>query len=658
MKQLEREWLETDGLGGFASGTISGRRTRRYHALLLATDPDTNLRYVLVNGIEAYLFHGRSVSALSSQRYLPNVIHPHGSRLIQDFQSGPWPTWTYVLEDQIQLRQEIFVPKGSTAVVMSWTLLTPVKDRITLTVRPLISGRNYHSLHQANPNFRFGHVGDGQQLTWSPYPGVPSITAMTNGGFNEEPLWYRQFYYTAEAQRGLDACEDLASPGTFRFDLDQSPAYCIFTAGGPNSLNSNGKSAAEVTSLLARSERTRRLQFSTKLHRAADQFLIQSGDRDTIIAGYPWFTDWGRDTFISIRGLCLATGRLELAASILKAWARTINRGMVPNRFPDGSQSPEYNSVDATLWFVIAIHDYFNVMKAASLRVDREERSLLESAILTVIEAFHEGTRYNIQADKDGLLKCGEPGVQLTWMDAKVGDWVVTPRIGKPVEIQALWINALAIASDFEPKWQMLFAKALGSFQSRFWNEDISALYDVIDVDHVAGKVDASIRPNQIFAVGGLPLELLPAIQSRMVVQCVEEQLLTPMGLRTLSPSSPDYHPYYQGGQLERDGAYHQGTVWPWLIGGFVEAWLRTNGNTPENKQIARTRFIQPLLDHLDDAGLNHISEIADAEPTTIDGQTRQLLHGCPFQAWSLGELIRLLEGPLSIETREDVSLH
>jgi len=643
MKNTNREWLETDGLGGFASGTISGRRTRRYHALLLSAVAAENTRYVLVNGAEVQVQSVAGTSALSSQRFLPNVIHPHGDRLIQAFQTDPWPTWDFRLEDGTRIRQEFFVPRGSSAVVLKWSLPEPVKTPVTLSLRLLMSGRNYHALHHANNDFRFEHQGNSRRLQWNPYPGVPGIIAMTNGAYTSDPIWYRQFYYTLEAERGLDSAEDLASPGVFRFELQAAPALCILTASDAGTLTGDELETTEkLVDRLEKDERTRRQTFSTPLHRAAEQFLIQSGTRATIVAGYPWFTDWGRDTFIALRGLCLATGHLEHAGKILRDWSETVSEGMLPNRFPDDKSQPEYNSVDASLWFIIAVHDYLAALQASGLIAPSAEVRQLQLATSQILEGYSQGTRFGIRADADGLLSAGETGVQLTWMDAKVDSWVVTPRIGKPVEIQALWINALSIASQFDHHWQARFQQARTSFQKRFWNASRNCLYDVVDADHQPGQMDGKIRPNQILAVGGLPLTLLERDQAARVVKTVEDQLLTPVGLRTLSPDDPDYHPHYCGDVRARDAAYHQGTVWPWLMGPFMDAWLRVNGSSSENRDAARVRFVQPLREHLQEAGLGHVSEILDAEPTDTARGMQQLPRGCPFQAWSLGELLRM----------------
>lgn len=630
-----QEWLEADGLGGFASGSVVGPRTRRYHALLLTSEHGPAGRRTLVNGLDAFVTTSAGEFALSSQQYQPGVIAPDGAGNIESFSAEPWPRWVFALSDGTLVSQEIFVPKGLQATVVLWRLLT-AKPGVTLRARPFLSGRDYHSTHHENGAFRFDAEIRGEQVTWSPYAGVPSIHAFANATYAHEPHWYRNFLYAEERARGLDDTEDLGSPGVFTWNLSagDGEAVCIFAHDSAvAALKAEPQPATATVAALVQREQRRRAAFPTPLHRAADAYLVHRGAERTIVAGYPWFTDWGRDTFIALRGLCLATGRLDDARGILLSWAGAISEGMVPNRFPDSGESPEFNSVDASLWFIVAAHEFINAAAAPAA-----ERELLQRAIEAILEGYSRGTRHRIRATDDGLLAAGEPGVQLTWMDAKVGDWVVTPRIGKPVEIQALWLNALWIGAQFSAaRWQPLLARGLASFRERFWNENLGCLYDVIDVDHEAGRVDAAIRPNQIYAVGGLPLALLDGGRAKQVVACVERHLLTPLGLRSLSPDDPAYRPRYEGGVRERDGAYHQGTVWPFLLGAFVEAWLRVNAPGRVARDEARRRFLTPLLAHLEDAGVGHISEIAD-------GAAPHTPRGCPWQAWSLGELLRVTQ--------------
>ena len=635
------EWLEADGQGGFASGMASGIRTRRYHALLLAAMRPPTDRIVLVNGFDAWVNTPAGSFALSSQRYQPDTVHPDGAQRIIAFGPEPWPRWTFELEDGTQIEQEIFIRHGTPLVVLSWRLVES-RNGITLSLRPFLSGRDYHSLHHENPSFRFEPERRDDRMIWRPYEGVPGIIAFTNGDYLHQPDWYRNFLYEEERARGLDDTEDLASPGIFRWDLSRGEAILIFAVEGKEqgALPSGVPWDAALKALRS-DEKQRRDRFPSRLHRAADAYLVQRGKGRTIVAGYPWFTDWGRDTFISLRGLCLATGRLEEAREILLEWSGAVSEGMLPNLFPDRGTMPEFNSVDASLWYVIAVHDFLEAMESAKRTVSSADRKRLNEAAEAILSGYAKGTRYGIRLDEDGLLAAGVPGVQLTWMDAKVGDWVVTPRIGKPVEVEALWLNALWIGSRFAKRWEPVFKRGRESFRTRFWNEAAGYLYDVIDCDHRPGVTDSALRPNQIFAVGGLPLALLDGDQARRVVEAVEARLWTPLGLRSLAPGEPGYTPHYEGGVRERDGAYHQGTVWPWLLGPFVEAWVRVEGNTPQAKHEARVCFLEPLLQHLDEAGLGHISEIADGDPPHSP-------RGCPFQAWSVGEALRLSLGVLA----------
>jgi predicted glycogen debranching enzyme len=617
----EREWLETDGMGGFATGPVRGGRTRRYHALLVADAGGQ--RFVLVNGLEVQVQTPGGTWPLSTQVYADGVVHPDGSRFLEAFIVDPWPIWRYRLPDGTVLGHELFMRHGQAQTFLSWRLIEG--GPATLKVRPLLSGRDYHALHRENDTFRFEPEQDRGRLRFQPYEGVPPVVIGGNGVWRQDPIWYRKFHYAEEERRGLDALEDLASPGELTFDL-ASEATLI--------LGMEGEDRPEARLAYARGfESERRRAFRSPLHRAADAYLVERPGGRTIIAGYPWFTDWGRDTFIGLRGLCLSSGRYAEAQAILLRWADTVRGGMIPNRFPDAGP-PEYNSVDAALWFVVAVHELVRLSPPPPA-----ERARLLEAVEAILTGYAVGAGHDIVAGSDGLLAAGEPGVQLTWMDAKVGDWVVTPRIGKPVEIQALWLNALWVGSRLRlpssARWLELHVRGRTSFESRFWNPQRKCLFDVVDADHVPGKIDPSFRPNQIFAVGGLPLPLLEGARARAVVDAVEVSLLTPLGLRSLAPGEPGYRPTYDGTPADRDGAYHQGTVWPWLMGPFVEAWLRVRGDTPIARKEAQRRFLHPLRAHLREYGVGHISEVASAEPPYRPG-------GCPFQAWSVGELLRI----------------
>jgi len=588
--------------------------------LLAATVPPTG-RFVLVNGFEAWLEADGRTIPLTSQEYLPGAVFPDPASRIAAFAIEPWPSWTLALPDGRRLEHGVFVAPGRAAVQLYWRLRGG--GGAMLAVRPLVSGRDYHALHHENPAFRFAAETSGRRIAWHPYPGVPGIVAYSNGTYTHQPDWYRSFLYAEERARGLDHTEDLASPGVFRWDLGEGEATWILAA--------EGHEPAEDLATLRAAETKRRASLRAPLERAAESYLVRRGQGKTIVAGYPWFTDWGRDTFIALRGLCLATGRLDDAGAILLEWAGAVSDGMLPNRFPDRGDTPEYNAVDAALWYVVAVHAFLQAAGGIAAR----DRRRLTDAVSAILTGHARGTRYGIHVDDDGLLAAGEPGVQLTWMDAKVGDWVVTPRIGKPVEVQALWVNALRIGAGFEPRWTELATRAEAAFAVRFWDETRGVLHDVVDVDHRPGVVDRRMRPNQIFAVGGLPFALLAGERARRVVDAVEARLLTPLGLRSLAPDEPGYTPHYAGGVRERDAAYHQGTVWPWLMGAFVEAWVRVRGSTAAAKAEARARFLVPLLAHLDAAGLGHLPEVADGDPPHAPG-------GCPFQAWSVAEALRL----------------
>ena len=614
---LAAEWLEPDGRGGFASGTTGLVRTRRYHALLLAqTDAG---RFVLVNGIEAWAETPNGRFAISSQAYLPGVTYPDGASHLTAFTDEPWPSWHFNLPDGTVMTQEVFTTRGTAETVLRWTADRPVK----LQVRPLLSGRDYHALHHENPAFDFTTHHAGDALAWRPYPGVPTVTARGSYTWLDDPAWYRRFTYAKEVERGMDDGEDLASPGLFTFDLSTGagPAVLILRAGEP------GVDAPSVLEARQRHHRTRAALGAWDL--AADAYLATTHTGETVIAGYPWFTDWGRDTFIAMRGLLIARGRLEEAGAILRAWAGHVSEGMLPNRFPEGGAPPEYNAADASLWFIIAVYE---------LIAAGGDPAGLQGAASAILEGYTAGTRFGIGMDPaDGLLRAGVAGVQLTWMDAKIGERVITPRIGKPVELQALWVNALAIGGQWPKgdRWMGAALRARESVVALFPDRATGGLIDVLDADGVPGARDRRVRPNQVIAAGGLPIPVLTPRLVAGVVALAERDLLTPLGLRTLAPGDPDYRGRYAGGPVARDEAYHQGTAWPWLLGPFVAAWLAARGNTTEARAEGRTRFLPPLHEHLRTAGLGHVSEVVDGDAPHRPG-------GCPFQAWSLGELIRI----------------
>lgn len=637
---MSGEWLETDGCGGFASGRADGVRTRRYHALLLAATTPPTGRTVLVNGVDAFVEYRGERLALSSQRFTPDVTSPDGAGRITSFSSTPWPTWTFSLPDGVQIQHELVLQHGSPTVALSWRVIG-ASNPIRLIVRPFLSGRDTHATHHENDAFAFTPKVEGELLVWQPYPGTPTVAALSNGRYTHDPLWYRGFQYDDERERGLDYAEDLAAPGELSFELGAGPALLILSAADITASTRAG-SALRAWNALVQSEGARRRAFPTALHRAADHYVVARGSGKTIVAGYPWFSDWGRDTFIALRGLCIAGGRHADARDILLEWSTHVSRGMLPNYFPEGAQEAEYNSVDASLWYVVAVHELLAATTGTMVVTAEQQRTMLD-AMDAIVSGYAGGTRFGIRADDDGLLAAGAPGFQLTWMDARVDGREITARIGKPVEIQALWINALRIAGERDRKWTAIAEHATRSFLSRFWNEEGGFLYDVVDVDHVPGSVDGALRPNQIFAVGGLPHSLLDADRARRVVDLMESTLLTPAGLRSLSPDSGGFVSHYLGDARSRDGAYHQGTVWAWLLGPFIEAWVRVRGDGDDARREARTKYLQPLLEHYAPSVPDQLSEIADAEAPYTP-------RGCPFQAWSVGEALRIDQSVLRID--------
>jgi predicted glycogen debranching enzyme len=633
---LDAEWLEADGLGGFASGTVAGWRTRRYHGLLTPAIEVPSRRAVLVDGFDAWLERDGVRVPLSAQHYNPNVTSPDGHQRLVAFEYTPWPKWTWRLEDGLEVTQEVVVPHERPAVVVRWSAAGR-KKASRIIVRPFLSGRDSHALHHENAGLAWDADVQGQQVRWRPYQSLPVILSLANASYTHQPTWYRNFLLAEERNRGFDHAIDLFAPGEFTWDLSRGDGLWVLMAEGAEGHLAPGRKAAKTLGAqLIEAEGDRRAALGGPLDRAGDAYIVRRGNGKSIIAGYPWFTDWGRDTFVALRGLCIATGRLEDARAILVEWAGLVSGGMIPNRLGEKATEPEFNAVDSSLWYIVAVSEYLQAMAAGRQRVPASERRRLEQTVQAILSSYAAGTRFGIRMAANGLLDAGVPGVQLTWMDAKIGDRVITPRIGKPVEVQALWINALQIGaslSDSE-EWARHAGRATAAFRDAFWNP-AGYLDDVADADGHPGVNDTAFRPNQIFAVGGLPLPVLDLAHGRQIVDAVEARLWTPMGLRSLAPGDPAYRAHYEGGPVERDNAYHQGTAWPWLAGPFVEAWVRVRGDTQEAREEARRRFFEPLLGQLRRVGLGHLTEIADAEPPFTP-------RGCPFQAWSMGELLRL----------------
>lgn len=640
------EWLEVDGFGGFASGTVEGERTRRYHALLLGALQPPARRLVLVNGLEAWLEWQEPTEREPSRRWLTRqcyrgeVTHPAPEAGVESvgFDQWPWPSWVLGL-GAVRVRHECFVSSLSGETVMTWLVEEgglPAGTR--LNIRPLVSGRDFHSLQRHNSVFDFGHRAVRGNVCFQPYGSDTAFSALSSGEFTASPDWYRDFLYCTEFARGLDYLEDLATPGIFSFPLSEAGAMASLVLRTGASINVD---TPHYVAMLRQAElRQRRgpkrglLPAVRQRERAADAYVAARGRGATLLAGYPWFGDWGRDTFISLRGLAIARERYASAASILREWAGWVSQGMLPNRFPDDGGGAEYNSVDAALWFVVAAYElllaYGDMAEVAAVRAE------LETAIDSIVSGYRVGSRHGIACDGDGFLRAGAPGTQLTWMDARINGVPVTPRAGKPVEIQALWFNALSIADALElPSANEELTERLRGRFAEVFARPHGGLYDVADTDHVIGQHDAAIRPNQLLAVGGLPFPLIQGDLAKRVVQEVEQRLLTPWGLRTLAPEEPAYCPRFEGGPAERDRAYHQGTVWPWLIGPFVDAWLNVHGDSPGTRKMVERDFLASLQDYVQGRGLGHLPEVFDGDAPHRPG-------GCFAQAWSLAELIRI----------------
>ena len=634
-RALNLEWLETNGRGGFASGTVAGANVRRYHALLLVARRPPVDRVVLVNHLEESVEVGGQSFPLSTNLY-NGAVHPEGYRYCDGFSAVPWPTWRYAAHG-IRLERELLCPDGRDMVVVRWRLLGDAPSAVTLRIRPMLSGRDFHALHQENAGlFNQATIHEGR-VRWQPYDALPAVQAFHNGQYHHGPDWYRHIHYRVERERGLDDTEDWWSPGECVFTLTPgSAAELLFTTEPLES--------ADVTQVVE-GERRKRAEclasvppedlLTQKLWTASRAYLVQRGDRQTVIAGYPWFADWGRDTFLSLPGLCLVTGRYDVARQVIEAFASHVSQGMVPNRFPDMGERPEYNTIDASLWFIHAVDRYLHY----SQDIDGVRR-IAWPAIKQIVDGYHQNTRFGIRMDDDGMISGGTEGVQLTWMDVKIGDWVVTPRHGKPVEVQALWVRALAVAaalaarfdeSEYAAQCRQDRARATESFRARFWYRTGGYLFDVVDGPF---GDDASLRPNQIYALA-LDDQLVTEAQAKQILPLVKERLLTPMGLRTLAPEDIRFCASYEGGVLERDSAYHQGTVWPFLLGPFVAAWVKTYGDHPTVRRDARM-FLDGVLQHLDDACLGQVSEI-------FDGQQPHRARGCVAQAWSVAEPLRAL---------------
>ena len=629
-----REWLVTNGLGGYALGTVAGLLTRRYHGLLVAATSPPAGRTLLVPKIdEAVSYAGRD-HALAVNRWADGTIDPSGHTLIESFAlDGTAPVWRFACADAL-VEKRIWMGYGANVTFVRY-LVERASAPITLTLKVFVDGRDHHGSSRASgAPALLEPIEDGLRFRLT--HGAPGGSVVAGGvSWRPDGTWYYGFDLARERERGLDARDDhvCAAIGTARLDAGASITVELRAADEVRAAEHDAWSAFESRerglvagwrSSLGDVGQSQQ-QWVERLVLAADQFIVKRGDGDTVIAGYPWFADWGRDTMISLPGLALATGRPDVARSVLRTFARFVDGGMIPNRFPDAGEAPEYNTVDATLWYVIAVE-----------RVARETADAgFAEEMLPVVEAIIDrhvsGTRHGIKCDdRDGLLNAGEHGVQLTWMDAKVGDRVVTPRMGKAVEVNALWANALAAASRMaaqartpRDRFDALCAKARVGF-ARFWRDDLGYCCDVVDGPD---GDDRSLRPNQLFAVS-LGEPLLDEQKMRAIVDVCGRALLTSYGLRTLSADDPRYAGRYEGDPAARDGAYHEGTVWAWLLGPYALAHHRTHGDA-----AAALALLAPLGDALYGYGLGTVGEIFDGDPPHAP-------RGCVSQAWSVAQTL------------------
>lgn len=646
------EWLETNGLGGFASGTAAGLNTRRYHSLLTAALNPPAGRAVLINKLEETIVIDGASFALGVNRF-PGAVAPQGHLLLHEFRLDPLPRWIYRIGG-VFFEKLVFMVHGQNAAAVRYRWLDarlrvlPI-DKLppaAIRVRPFVSFRDYHALSKNNAYLDATCRVRRNALQFKPYEPLPVVTIMHDDcEFDASPGWYFNFEYEQERRRGLDYQDDLFTYGELVRPQARQDTCFLLMAGKTQHKFSGGEAGTDVkrtVELLLEKELTRRRRLLKnfdggaavrRLALAADQFIVSRGKKSTVIAGYPWFTDWGRDTMIALPGLTLCTGRAGEARDILSAFASFRRHGLLPNTFPDAGMEPSFNSVDATLWFFAAAHEYAAATGDTAF-LDNELLPVFED----IIAHFERGTMFDIRVDGDGLVTAGGPDTQLTWMDARVDGVPVTPRYGKVVEINCLWHNALRITAEClrragrdAGRMDALAARARDAFARTFWNPDRGCLFDVIN-DRGA---DPAVRPNQVFALC-LPYPLLDGGKAVSVLRVIEETLLIPYGLRSLEPGHPAYCGVYEGSSAARDAAYHQGTAWGWLLGPYVRAALRVRGDTPDTRAALAPLAAAMRAHVVSQAGLNSVSELFQSEPPHAPD-------GCPAQAWSVAEWLRAL---------------
>lgn len=627
---IQREWLLTNGLGGFTSSSVVGCNTRKYHGLLIAaTNPPVGRVNTLARLGEMLIIDGDAdhPHEIAVNQFRENV-HPQGFQYLRRFSVETTAAWEFDVAG-VKVHKEVLAAWQKNAVGVRYTI-DAGQHAVEFRVWPFLAMRDFHTTRHA----------DGYDLPSKPHERAVTVTVDTTtlhldcdqGAFSAEPAWWYGHVYPIESDRGQDDSEDLFTPGRFTVQVKGRTVITFWASTDANAtfnweaeLERRQKAFEPVVGGSSSTSVTMR-----KLVRAANDFIVQrktpnGRDGTSIIAGYPWFADWGRDTFISLPGLLLVPRRFEQAKQVLTVFAQYVSEGMIPNRFDDYSNEPHYNTVDASLWFIHACHEYAR-LSGDSKTFD----SVLKPACRSILDGYRRGTRFKIRMDEsDALITQGDADTQLTWMDAKCGDIAFTPRQGKAVEINALWYHALILMGE-----DVLAAKAKENFQKAFWLSPFRGLADVVTGDPPSGyQRDNSIRPNQIFAVS-LPNSPLTHEQQTAVVEVVRRELLTPVGLRTLAVADPKYCELYCGEQFSRDRAYHNGTIWPWLIGGFLEAYLRVNDRSADSLAQAQ-RWLAPLIDALDENCLGQLAEIYEAKDPH-----RPV--GCPAQAWSIAEVLRI----------------
>ncbi len=641
----DKEWLITNGIGGYGAGTVAGLVTRRYHGLLIAAINPPLQRTLLLTKLDETVHYRETTYELAANRWADGTVAPQGYQNLEQFQlEGSVPLWTYACGDA-QIEKRVWMQPGANTTYVSYTL-KQASSHLNLSIKAFVNFRDHHG-ETRGQDWQMQVKTVPQGVCISPFEAATSFSLFSSKAeVTPEHIWYNYFDLAIERYRGLNDLDDHLHAATISITLQPGENLTV-VASTENQPNLDGKTAlldrrAHEQALLKTWQSVAPIQATPpwiqQLILAADQFVVdrpltEEPKGKTIIAGYPWFGDWGRDTMISLPGITLTTGRSEIARTIIRTFARYLDQGMLPNVFPEVGEQPHYNTVDAILWYFESIRIYFAITQ------DDELLNEIFPKLKEIIDWHQRGTRYAIHLDQDGLLYAGEEGVQLTWMDAKVGDWVVTPRVGKPIEINALWYSALGTMEQFahrlgkpSQRFQEMVAQTKTGFQ-RFWSDELGYCYDVLDGPE---ERDDALRPNQIFAIA-LPMasgqtgspSLLTLEQQRAVVDTCGRSLLTAYGLRSLSPNHPSYAGHYGGDQLQRDGVYHQGTTWGWLLGPYIQAHLQVY----KDADLAR-ELLEPMADHLLAHGLGSISEIFDGDPPFIP-------RGCFAQAWSVAETLR-----------------